>query len=65
MYHVYRADHKGYLIMLTEEHEKLIVQMLLVITWKGLWFSEVNIYAGFSVDVVSEAFGTSNGKTLL
>lgn len=51
--------------MLTEEHEKLIVQMLLVITWKGLWFSEVNIYAGFSVDVVSEAFGTSNGKTLL
>lgn len=51
--------------MLTEEHEKLIVQMLLVITWKGLWFSEVNVCAGFSVDVVSEPFGTSNGKILL
>lgn len=58
MYHVNRIDCKEYLIMSTEEHEKAIVLMLLIITWKGMWLSGVNRHAGFSVSIASEAFGT-------
>lgn len=65
MYHGNRIDRKEYLMMSTEEHEKPLVQMLLIITWKGLWLSEVNTRAGFSVGVTSEAFGAVNVEVLL
>lgn len=65
MYHVNRTDCKEYLIVLTEEHEKPIVQMLLRITWKGLWLSEVNGRAGFSVGIASAALSALREEVLL
>lgn len=51
--------------MSTEEHEKPIVQMFLVITWKGLWLSGVNTHVSFSINTTLKTTGSLNGEVLL
>lgn len=65
MYRVNRVDYKRYLMMSTEEHEKPIVQMLLVITWKGLWLSGGNTCVSFLINITLKISGTLNGEVLL